>query len=453
MPDAYRLFVLTRLREARGLTLEEMARCCGLPGKRGRETAGRWERGQSIPHHGRRSPFIAYLCKDLGLAHDEKQFDQVFDVLCEEWGWEQLNEVERRRFLSGQEAPLQPVGLGGTIKPRQPTQADARFYVQPDELLFGIEENTIRLLEYLSVQRRRIVSIEGIGGIGKTTLAEHAVRQWIQRGDAPARIVWVSAKQDYLVERGIRPLQGARMQINLDDLFSQVLDKLGVESAHVLDLERKVRQAAEWVKSSDYLIVIDNLESVQDFEGLVPHLTRIPARFLLTSREHLPALSGITSLTLDELSEADSLALITHVVKRRGVTGVFAPQIYALTGGNPLAIYLAVSLMRVIPPEQVLENLRLGSTEAIYQYIYWKAWSALTDCSKRLLFAIQRTGDSATWKWLSRSAGLQEAEIERALQDLTALSLVKTDGLESERRFSIHRLTSTFLCTEVLAWK
>ncbi len=453
MPDAYRLFILTQLREARGLILKEMAHCCGLTGKRGRETVGRWERGQSIPHHGRRSPFIAYLCKDLGLANDEQQFDRVFDLLCEEWGWEQLTDVERQRFFSSQASLPQPEEPGVAVKPQQLTQTDARFYMQPDELLFGIEKNTIQLLEYLSTQRRRIVSIEGIGGIGKTTLAEHTIRQWIQRGDAPAQIVWVSAKQDYLVEQGIRPLPGARAQINLDDLFSQVLDQLGAQSAHVPDLDHKVRQVAEWVKSSDYLIVIDNLESVQDFECLAPHLMRIPARFLLTSRQHLPVLSGITSLTLDELSEADSLTLITYVAGHRSVTGVSAPKVYALTGGNPLAIYLAVSLMRVIPPEQVLENLRLGSTEAIYQYIYWRAWNTLTDYSKRILFAIQRTGDSATWKWLSQSAGIQETELQRALQDLSVLSLVKTDGLDNERRFSIHRLTSTFLCTEVLAWK
>jgi hypothetical protein len=109
--------------------------------------------------------------------------------------------------------------------------------------------------------------------------------------------------------------------------------------------------------------------------------------------------------------------------------------------------------MCITPPEQVLENLRLGSTEAIYRHIYWKIWNALADCSKQLLFAIQRAGDSATWKWLSRSAAMPNSEFEQALQELAALSLVKPTGLGSERRFSIHRLTSTFLCTEVLAWK
>jgi hypothetical protein len=305
-----------------------MARCCGLPGKRGRETAGRWERWQSIPHHGRRSPFIVYLCENLGLKRDGKLFDQVFDVLCEEWGWESLDERERSQFFSGQEARPPPSGADRIVEPRRPTQADPRFYGPLDERLFGIEENTIQMLNYLSDQRRRIVSIEGIGGIGKTTLAEHAVRQWVQRGDAPERIVWTSAKQEYLVERGVRPLPGAKTQVNLDDLFDQILQKMGVENAHILDLNRKVHKVVEWSRDGDCLIVIDNLESIHDFENLAPLLMQIPAYFLITSREHVPSLSGITSFVLDEL-DVDSLALIGYVVEQKGVSGVSAPQIYA----------------------------------------------------------------------------------------------------------------------------
>jgi IS30 family transposase len=147
------------------------------------------------------------------------------------------------------------------------------------------------------------------------------------------------------------------------------------------------------------------------------------------------------------------LSLIQYVAQRKAVTGIPADQVYDLTGGNPLAIYLTVSLMRLIPPEQVLRNMRQGSTESIYRYIYWKAWDNLPDAPKQLLFAIQRVGDTASWQWLHHSSGFSEPELQQALQALSDFSLIKTSTMGEARSFSIHRLTSTFLCTQVLGWK
>ncbi|MFZ6028564.1 MAG: NB-ARC domain-containing protein [Chloroflexota bacterium] len=452
MPDAHRLFVLTCLREARGFTLEEMAQRCGLPGKRGRETVGRWERGQSIPRLVRRSPFIRYLCEDLGLRSDREQFFRIFAMLCEEWDWEPLTQSESQRLFADWKQPLAP----GAERPPPPVRAiplEARFSKPPDERLFGVEASTARVLAQLSAPGQRPVSIEGLGGIGKTTLAEHVIRQWLLRGDAPRGIVWVSARQEYLIERGIRLLPGGKTHLDLDDLFEQVLQKLGLPDGHLLALARKVSKTAEIVRGADCLIVLDNLESVQDFESLAPLLAQIPARFLITSRAHVPALAGMVSFSLDELSPADSLALIGYVAERKGLTAVPARRIYDLTGGNPLAIYLAVSLMRLTPPDRVLQDLRLGSVEAIYRYIYWKSWDALPEISRRLLFAIQRVGDTASWQWLHQTTGLSDADLGQALQILADLSLIKVETAGDERRFSIHCLTSTFLCTEVLGWK
>jgi len=50
-------------------------------------------------------------------------------------------------------------------------------------------------------------------------------------------------------------------------------------------------------------------------------------------------------------------------------------------------------------------------------------------------------------------SGLEMAELSHALDELTTCSLVEVGGGLNERRYSIHRLTETFLMTEVTQWQ
>ncbi len=92
--NAHRLYKLTELREAKGLTLAEMADYCGLLSRRGRESVGRWEQGLSVPYAKRRSGFLVYLRNGLSLNGTEVM--DIWDVLVEEWQWEPLSEKEQR---------------------------------------------------------------------------------------------------------------------------------------------------------------------------------------------------------------------------------------------------------------------------------------------------------------------------------------------------------------------
>ena len=49
-------------------------------------------------------------------------------------------------------------------------------------------------------------------------------------------------------------------------------------------------------------------------------------------------------------------------------------------------------------------------------------------------------------------SGLPEAEFWPAVHELFARSLLEVRGSVHERRYSIHRLTETFLRTEIIDW-
>ena len=99
MVNARKLTILTDLRRTSGVTLEQMARACGLVGTKSRESVVAWERGQSVPRARFRPNFIDYLGETLGLRHDPDTFHNVWDVVVEEWGWEPLGDAEWREHF------------------------------------------------------------------------------------------------------------------------------------------------------------------------------------------------------------------------------------------------------------------------------------------------------------------------------------------------------------------
>ena len=320
--------------------------------------------------------------------------------------------------------------------------------------LFGVEPYVDVLLQSLQDQQtHQIISIQGIGGIGKSALADHVVRKMITEAPYLNGLVWISAKQEFLTEAGIVK---NKTQIRLESLFDDLGLKLGLTRVLRLPLIQKVDHIAALLRAEPYLVVIDNLETVQDFQGLVPWLEKLaaPTKFLLTSREHVPSLTTVVSVRLEELDENASLQLIQHIAAEKRIDDFEPFQVYELVGGNPLAIILTVNLMKDLPPTVVLESVQLGSTEDIYRYVYQKSWSALTDDAREILLGIQRAGDEADWKWLSTMMDLSDRDLQDALRHLIDLSLVQPQRTANDEHFYvIHRLTSTFLRTEVLGWK
>jgi len=56
-------------------------------------------------------------------------------------------------------------------------------------------------------------------------------------------------------------------------------------------------------------------------------------------------------------------------------------------------------------------------------------------------------------KQLLAVSQLDASELGQALQQLASLSLVQVGGTLDERRYTIHRLTETFLLNEAIKWQ
>lgn len=322
------------------------------------------------------------------------------------------------------------------------------------ERLFGIETVCEEVTKYLDLSNHHeIISIQGIGGIGKTALADYAVRSWISNAPNVQDILWVSAKQQGIYQGGIT---GSKIRINLNTLFNDIGDMLGDEKVLRQPLPQKVKRLAGQFRDKPYLVIIDNLEAVEDFGGLTQLLANLagPTKFILTSREDVPDLAPVTYVQLNELNKEASLELIEYTAIKKGVDGFKAEDVYKLVGGNPLAIVLAVSQMQEIPPSQILTGIKLGKIEEIYRYVYWNAWHALSPDARKILLTVQRSGNKATWASIKRRTKLAPEELIVSTQQLIRFSLIQPPRPSTETgSYAIHQLTSTFLRAEVLQWR
>ncbi|MFD4422361.1 DUF4062 domain-containing protein [Agromyces sp. NPDC058484] len=226
-----------------------------------------------------------------------------------------------------------------------------------DEVL-GRETDLATLLEWLGGgDPRRLVTLVGPGGIGKTRLAVEAARQARDRFD---RVTFVSL-QNLRDAAGVLPAVARELGVR-DDGGAAPLERLAVARRRRRDL-----------------IVLDNFEQVMAAAPQVTELlTELPdATVLVTSRSRLrihgEQVFDVEPLGLPDDSAAESLAEIAeapavrlfleraHAADSRfDLTVENARDIADISralDGVPLAIELAAAWIRVLTPRAMLERL------------------------------------------------------------------------------------------------
>jgi transcriptional regulator with XRE-family HTH domain len=337
-----------------------------------------------------------------------------------------------------------------------------RLEMPPEQRLFGVGSAQQQL--YLILDQAEppwLIAIDGIGGIGKTSLASALTRAIMPTGRF-YDMAWISAKQEeFFPGHGIRQLD--RPALDTGALVNTLLEQLIRETPSSASPEEKLAILTGLLKQQSYLIVIDNLETVTDYKTLLPLLRKLanPSKFLLTSRHSLYADSDVFNLSLKELNRTDTLALLQYEAQVRGLPALAEASqtqlesIYQVAGGNPLALKLVIGQICILPLSQVLANLeqaRGQKTDELYTYIYWQAWQTLDPAGRETLLVMPLV-QGGTWHQLAALSELDEDILNQAVEQLVTLSLVDVSGDLEQRRYHIHRLTETFLLNEVAKWQ
>lgn len=327
----------------------------------------------------------------------------------------------------------------------------------PPALLIGVEEQITRLAAVLLCGSGPwLLSIEGIGGIGKTTLAA-AVLRHLAATTAYAGFGWVSAQVaalDLCGDVRSRPQPAITSGAILAALVRQLLPDIHPALAGT---EAAVNALRVHLHRRPHVIVVDNWETVIDPQALLPilHSLTQPSRFILTSRRRLIAESNVYLHQMPELSLADSLLLMRHLVQLhnlaplRELDAQELTPVYTAVGGNPLALMLVVNQMHMRPLRAVLADLaqvRTAPIEALFAYILHQTWMGLGERERRILKAMPaaelRCLDAAE---IGSLCGLEATAAADALGRLVQVGFVRPAGDLDGCRYLLHGLTRTFV--------
>ena len=323
--------------------------------------------------------------------------------------------------------------------------------------LFGVEEAEELIVERLSQSDGPgVVSIVGIGGIGKTALADAVTRQLAGRLQFDG-VVWLRIVHQTLSGRKPSP------KITFDNLLIQLADGLGLNNVDG-NQEQRLVQIRRALTDRPNLIVIDNLETDGETAFILDHLNDLaqPSKFLLTTRTRHATQAAVFHHELRELKLDAAASLVTSHARDVGLPEIdqfgaeHIQHIYEITGGNPLALKIVVSLLDLLPLSQVLYDLKVsrpGLIEDLYSHIYWQAWRVLSPEARSLLQAMPLVGETGGLPdYLQEISNLTDNQFWPALQELRSRSLIEIRGTVHEKRYGVHRLTESFLRTEIIHW-
>jgi predicted ATPase len=314
----------------------------------------------------------------------------------------------------------------------------------------GRERELARGIEVL--RSSRVVTLTGVGGVGKTRLALQLAAEALPRFRDGAWLVELDSVRDP------------------DRVLDAVADVFGVTPR---GSERADEAVIEFLRTKQMLLLLDNCEHLLDaVAGLVNRIERSCATVvvLATSREGL-ALDGeqilaVPSLAVPEMDTDLELvarcdAVTLFVERARRVDADFAlsadncsavAQVCQRLDGVPLAIELAAALVNAMTPSELassldrrFETLAGGRRGAVQRHQTLRAaidWSydLLSEAERRLLarlsvFSGGCTRESA--ETVCAGEPIDTARIFPSLTSLVARSLVVADRQGADTRYRL----------------
>jgi non-specific serine/threonine protein kinase len=224
--------------------------------------------------------------------------------------------------------------------------------------IVGREKEIAEVKTLLLQNNLRLVTMTGIGGTGKTTLAKAVARELLTEFSDGVFFAELAAVTD------------------AESVVSTIAQPLGVKETGGKPILEALK---DYLRGREILIVVDNFEQVTDAATQISELLSAASRLkiLITSRallhlsiEHefiVPPLavpSKIESISLAELSEYEAIKLFVERAQNAKANFTLTEEnaksvaeICARLDGLPLAIELAAARTKILSPQAILSKL------------------------------------------------------------------------------------------------
>lgn len=222
----------------------------------------------------------------------------------------------------------------------------------------GRERELAQLAHWLADEHIRLITIAGIGGMGKTRLAQEVAGRHADEFDDGVYLVSLVGVND------------------LPDVATAIADAMGFQFA---TLDEPLRQLQNYLSRKHMLLILDNFEHLIGHSAAVSDLLAAAplCKVIVTSRQRL-RLRGETILdmagmevgpwqTLDHARSASAVQLFLQSARRcRPGFDLTADNLHLITTicaqveGMPLGIELAASWVAALTLEEIVAGIRNG---------------------------------------------------------------------------------------------
>jgi tetratricopeptide (TPR) repeat protein len=309
----------------------------------------------------------------------------------------------------------------------------------------GRTEEIADLKQWLNNQNISLIGIEGIGGTGKSMLAAKIYEDETIE-NFPKRF-WADVSNGAI----------------FPDVATEVLQEFGFR---VPEQEAQLVQAlVKCLQSGAYLLIIDNLESLLEKDGLWRSqfyeeffTTWVEcggkSKVIVTTRERPELPKRFQWLPLSGLKIADGVALLTSL----GIQGNLE-EFVKLVDGYPLLLQFVADLLKAEYPQDPnlkrLENLGLGNLQQLLTdkkvvgqhrlpnvgmvLVLDASFERLSDLQKSLLQNISVYRGAVNAKAaMAVCPGSSETEIEQELRNLVRRSFLSENLIDDCKWFEFH---------------
>ncbi len=314
----------------------------------------------------------------------------------------------------------------------------------------GREAELAEIAEQLNAPDRRLLTLVGSGGVGKTRLALAAGRRAVPHF---ADGTWFVP----LIDVDEEPLEDLH-----DRLATAIARAMGTPFSGQDDPKTEM---LKYLRTRECLMILDNMEHLTSGVDLVLEILQqcpkvtilVTSRIRLNARaERLVQVSGLKVPSQEDAPDVDRFSSVELFVDRATRPLTTSPddlaqivQVCRLVEGVPLAIELASALVEHLPLAEIIDNLRrdlgfLSTTLADVperhrqlRAVFEGSWQLLSEPERRTLAQLSVfRGD------FDRTAILTVAETQQAeLIGLTHKSLLQHSG---PGRYTLHALVRQF---------
>jgi Predicted transcriptional regulator containing an HTH domain and an uncharacterized domain shared with the mammalian protein Schlafen len=304
----------------------------------------------------------------------------------------------------------------------------------PFHRFIGRDSQMEQLHRLLQHENTRLLQVDGIGGIGKTSLVYHYCTLLSKKSIDHNFdfIIWMSGKRTYLTPAGERKIRN--YIASYDDVVNEISAFFDTHLTDDIDI---TEQIIKLLNQYNVLVIIDNLETLIEDE-LTEMLFNLPknSKAILTTRESISDFQ-MSKITLDGLKKDDFVEFIEFEYRRLKNSSVSdkykdnIDELYILTKGMPLAAQLVVNQLAYDAPiKYVLDGLRSGKTyESLLSFCFRGSVERISIVAKKVLYILSIADNEKLFSIndLKYISGFSDDQLHIAIQELSKLTLCFTD--------------------------